>query len=135
MCYVLPCWKNGEEHSRACTSTRSQHSSSTLLIPHSALWYPTTHRGSMTASPCCSALLQKWEWATSREGVIIEAGTLVYGHTAPQSLQSQARPKPTNAAASFYHHRLRNRTPESDTVPALSTMLPWSAVEENVQKR
>ena len=68
------------------------------------------------------------------EGVIIEAGTLIYGQIAPQSLQSQARPKPTNAAASFYHHRLRNRTPESDTVPALSTMLPWSAVGENVQK-
>lgn len=68
------------------------------------------------------------------EGVVIEVGTLIYRQIAPQSLQSQARPKPTNAAASFYHHRLRNKTPESDTVPALSTMLPWSAVGENVQK-
>lgn len=86
----------------------------------------------MTARPRRSALLETG--VRHKQGVIIEAGPLFYKQIAPQSLQSQAGPKPTNAAASFYHHRLRNKTPESDTVPALSTMLPWSAVGENVQK-
>lgn len=69
------------------------------------------------------------------EGVIIEAGTpyLQTESTTESTELSQAK-KSTDATASFYHHRLRNKTPESDTVPALSTMLPWSAVGENVQK-
>lgn len=58
------------------------------------------------------AALNLWTFSTTR----------VYGAKPGQKTHK-------NAAASFYHHKLRTKQQSQDTVPALSTMLPWSAAE------